>query len=274
MTRLAITLGTLLLAGGVAAAQGADRPGRYVFVDRWGRAWGDVPGVQVLDTVTGDLLKINESGVVVVNLTKGTGAYRPVTQASLAALPELTATAGTRFAAIKGGVFDSATGRAYLSEWGRLRVYDPVRARILSGPLPEAITAAGEANREAAEQRRLATPSKERALGYLRGIYVAQARLHADPDRSGEYGTLAQLTAANLVEALPDGAGFGYRFEVIRSAKDPDFRWQAIARPVHDAADVPHLMINQTGQVFVSSTPFTPNDACEPHEGATPLDRR
>jgi hypothetical protein len=73
------------------------------------------------------------------------------------------------------------------------------------------------------------------AVRTLERIATAQATFR-EHDRDGDgkldYGTLAELTSATLVDAtLGAGARQGYRFEVVPSANDPERAWMATASP-------------------------------------------
>ncbi|MCO5170158.1 MAG: hypothetical protein M9894_27810 [Planctomycetes bacterium] len=73
-------------------------------------------------------------------------------------------------------------------------------------------------------------------IGALKTISTSQTVFREwDKDGNGvlDYGTLRQLSDANLVDPLlGSGEKQGYRFEVCPSATTPEFLWFAVANPV------------------------------------------
>ena len=80
------------------------------------------------------------------------------------------------------------------------------------------------------------------AVAALRRIATAEATFREgdkDGDGKHDYGTLAELSSATLVdEILGSGAGRGYTFVAVPSTKDPERAWLATASPVAPARPV------------------------------------
>lgn len=283
--------GSMRLWGGVAlavtavTAAGAQeeapvaRARRYVLLDDGmsGTDYDVVDGkpveepahlLRVLDTFSGDVLTLDPLGVLVSNVTTGAGSYRAVESGSLdaSAAPQGPLT-GPRFTPARRGVFDAATGRLYRVDAQALRVLDPVGARILVGPRPDAIQRARQERRRLHREHARLTPDRGGAIGMLHRIFRAEVALQRDLDGPGRFGLLDRLIGAKLIP-LEGDAQFGYRFEVNVPLEAADQRWQAIARPLRPGPGLPHLMVNHTGKIYTSTTPFQPNDACAPHAEA------
>lgn len=125
-----------------------------------------------------------------------------------------------------------------------------------------------------------ANANEAAALGALKTIMTAQV-LFREGDKDGnrelDYAAdLEQLARVNLIDrTLASGVKNGYRFEVRRSSKNPEFEWIATATPVEPGqSGRRHFVINHAGVIYVSTdAPFTPNDDCAIPPGATPLGR-
>src|SRR5690606_18663004 len=81
-----------------------------------------------------------------------------------------------------------------------------------------------------------------------------------DKDGDGllDYGTLAELSAANLIDpVLGSGIKQGYRFKVLVSPQDPEFLWMATAEPVQRPTTGDRCFaINQSGLIYFAQQPI------------------
>lgn len=162
---------------------------------------------------------------------------------------------------------------------------DPMRARLLLGAL--AIVACGllaivpvaglDPVTGARRQGSAAQRNGQRAIEALEQIVAAQPLLRRDADGDGlvEFGTLADLHAAGLLDAgLAGGRAHGYVFDVRPSTTRPAYRWLAIATPETpgETGDRTYV-VNQEGLVHALGGPTAWNDGCALPTSATRVGR-
>ncbi|MBL4849695.1 MAG: DUF1559 domain-containing protein [Planctomycetes bacterium] len=116
------------------------------------------------------------------------------------------------------------------------------------------------------------------AIGSLKAIVNAQTLFReGDKDRNNvlDYAdTLSALGKVQLIDSvLASGEKQGYRFEVCRGSKSPQFVWMAVATPVDPKAGLRSFAVNQSSMIVEKTTPFKLDDVkCEP-KGGKPLRR-
>lgn len=121
------------------------------------------------------------------------------------------------------------------------------------------------------------------AVGALRTLSSAQTlfrELDREQDGTLDYGTLAELSSATLIDrVLGSGTKMGYRFEVRVSPTSPESRWMAVANPAPRpfswretlrspfAPPAPgpcSFVVNQRGTIFQAvGAELACSDACE-----------
>lgn len=104
------------------------------------------------------------------------------------------------------------------------------------------------------------------AIATLRLIATSQTAFReADKEGDGEsdYGTLAELAQANLIDdAVGSGSRAGYVFDLARSATRPDTLWIVLASPVVPGSTGDKwFAVNHGGVVFYTSGPAPTYDA-------------
>ncbi len=119
--------------------------------------------------------------------------------------------------------------------------------------------------------------SAERAVAALEEIAAAQSVLRKDTDGDGvvEYGTLADLQAAGLLEGdLARGRLDGYVLEVRPSPTRPEFAWIATATPEPGSPPgAPTFVVNHEGLVHALRGPLALDDGCAIPTSATRVGR-
>ena len=133
-----------------------------------------------------------------------------------------------------------------------LMIVITILAVIMAIAIPNLVAARKSANEAA-------------AIGHLKTISAAQTLFReADKDANGEFdfGTLAQLSAANLVDAnLGSGKRTGYVYQTGASSVSATFLWFAAANPAAPGTTGDrYFCTNQRGQIFyTTSASITPN---------------
>jgi hypothetical protein len=100
------------------------------------------------------------------------------------------------------------------------------------------------------------------AIGALKALGSSQALFReGDKDANNELDyapNLAALAKARLIDSvLGSGKKQGYRFELCRSSKNPEFLWMAVASPLEPGkSGKRHFATNHEGVIYYSSTPF------------------
>lgn len=110
------------------------------------------------------------------------------------------------------------------------------------------------------------------AIAALEELAAAQALLRKVTDGDGvvEYGTLADLHAAGLIDAdLADGRAHGHVFVVRPSAARPEFAWIGTATPEQGGPGAPTFVVNQEGLVHVTRGQVALDDGCAIPTSAT-----
>jgi hypothetical protein len=123
------------------------------------------------------------------------------------------------------------------------------------------------------------TPRNEAfTIGSLKTINTAQTLFReGDKDADGtlDYGALAELSDAGLIDAvLGGGQKNGYVFQVAASPTTPEFLWMAVASPAAPGTStgVRHFVTNQAGVIYYSTTtPFAITPDCAIPAGAVPV---
>jgi hypothetical protein len=106
------------------------------------------------------------------------------------------------------------------------------------------------------------------SVGSLKALITAQS-LFREGDKDGDgnfdYGSLAELSDAQLVDAaLGSGTQWGYVFQVDPAPETAEFLWMAVANPTADTDGARSFCVNHEGLVFYTvHGPLTLNPACE-----------
>ncbi len=114
------------------------------------------------------------------------------------------------------------------------------------------------------------------AIGALKTLHTAQT-LFREGDKEGDgvldYGTLAELSAANLIDdVLGSGVKQGYRFAVLVSPQAPELMWMATAEPVQPPATGSRCFAtNQSGAIRHAQEPIPLRADCRLPDGAYPV---
>lgn len=149
----------------------------------------------------------------------------------------------------------------------------------LGGALGGYVLRHGWKGLEVAVRDRLGLWGEEQGIGPLRTLGAAQDLYReADKDRNDrrDYAPdLAALAEVELIDAaLGSGVRRGYRFDLCRSDKEPEFLWMAIASPVDAGPEDRHFAINHEGVVYVRvGKPFRLDRAACQIRGGQPLAR-
>ena len=166
------------------------------------------------------------------------------------------------------GLFDGHTGRVYVVEDPtRLTVLDAVGGAVIAREL-------GLSDGTGVAARVTLRRNEERAIEALGELARAQQRFREgdlDQDGAGDFGTLAELGAAGLIEAeLATGELAGYAFALRVSADFPDLCWIATATPARPGASGERsFTINFEGAVHAAPDPLPlPEDCRIPPQAA------
>lgn len=239
----------------------------------------------VVDTATGRIYMVHEDGAMTIDPVDGRLATKVPERGEVEAaeprgwgeLAQRTGPSG-RFELYESpgtlALFDTATGRAYAL--GRrlelVTVLDPVAGRISTREV-SVEDAAGMLRRAGRNHNEAA------AIGALKTINVAQSLFREgdkERDQNFDYGTLAELSEAELVDSvLGSGRKNGYLFEVRYSPQTSEFLWMATANPEEPGVTGRRYFVtNQAGVIFYSlDAPFEITDDCQVPERARPVGR-
>ncbi len=149
-----------------------------------------------------------------------------------------------------------------LAAQARRRRRHTIAGRVVALAALVTITALGVRNLAEADRASRPTP-----IGALKTLSTAQA-LFREGDKDGDgvldHGTLEELSAAALIDAvLGAGVKQGYRFDCRPSPTSPEFMWMAVANPVSDETGDRSFVVNHTGMIHWSREPLRWTPDCE-----------